>query len=53
MSIESRYTLHVVKTKEGVYRVDPLPTEKELAEYYEDEYYKKNHANYKHKYTDK
>jgi len=40
-------SLHVVRTPEGFYRVDPIPSEEELAEYYKEEYYKKNHANYK------
>jgi len=45
-------SLHVVRTPEGFYRVDPIPSEEELAEYYKEEYYKKNHANYKQEYTE-
>ena len=44
--------LHLVQTKEGFYRVDSLPSEEDLAEYYKDEYYKKNHAGYKQEYTE-
>ena len=44
--------LRLVQTKEGFYRINPLPSEKDLAEYYKDKYYKENHAGYKQEYTE-
>ena len=53
MSIEIRKTIELAPTKEGFYRVDPLPSEEDLAEYYQETYYKEDRATYKHEYTDK
>jgi hypothetical protein len=44
--IDSTKPKKAIKNKWGFYQYDPLPSEKELQEYYEKKYYQEKHGSY-------
>jgi 2-polyprenyl-3-methyl-5-hydroxy-6-metoxy-1,4-benzoquinol methylase len=50
--IDSKNPPRLIKTEWGFYQYDPLPSDEELNEYYENKYYQEGHGSYEVAYTD-